>query len=521
MRQSGLTMKKIKSIKRHRAIWADLLTTFLLALTVAASLSAEVPRQIPVQGRLTDSTGGPVADGSYDMTFRLYHDSVGGVFVWNSGSRSVTVTKGLFTYHLGSNVALLPSLLAGDSAMWLGIKVDSDPEMTPRMKLNSGSYAYHAQSADSVSSSRYFEVAGDTIRGTVFFDQGNDGLHEARIVVANGNADLYLMQDNNQKVQLAVVDDPAGEYGSLELNDADGTVGARLRASPAEGSSLLFFKENGNYAGAFVGGTTTEGGSFELTDGGGVNVIRLDADASGDPSAQLPEGSISSYEIVDNSLSQADLGTNSVGSDEIADGAIQNSDIQINAVTLAKMAQNSVNSGKVIDGSLQTIDLSASAVPAVGYTTISGSSSSSAPETVDDFTVTVPGAGMLVVTVTGGYFFDLDAPANTTLIDYGGFGLCDTPNSNLTCDGTFMNSYYQDAEDASPNTNNHTHFFSIQRVVSVTAGSYTFYFNARRTNTYNATFWLWGAAKVSVMYFPSSLTMSSPVAENNQPMTQE
>lgn len=124
-----------------------------MAITIAvigiAGLSAQaaVPQLINYQGRLTDGGGAPVADGAQLMKFTIYDAAVGGTSLWNSGFQSVTTTNGLFSYDLGSNVAL-PDDLFTDTSRYLGITVGVDPEISPRTRLETSSYAYHALRAD-------------------------------------------------------------------------------------------------------------------------------------------------------------------------------------------------------------------------------------------------------------------------------------------------------------------------------------------------------------------------------------
>src|SRR5438309_8814564 len=59
------------------------------------------------QGRLTDSNGNIVQDGTYNIQFNLYTVSSGGSTIWtetrqNFSAQGVTVTRGLFSVQLGS-----------------------------------------------------------------------------------------------------------------------------------------------------------------------------------------------------------------------------------------------------------------------------------------------------------------------------------------------------------------------------------------------------------------------------------
>jgi hypothetical protein len=92
------------------------------------------------QGRLTDPTSGePVADGSYTMVLRLYDVASGGTSLW-AETKDVEVQGGIFSTALGDTKALDQSMFDGQT-LWLGIKVGTDGEATPRQRLVPVAYA--------------------------------------------------------------------------------------------------------------------------------------------------------------------------------------------------------------------------------------------------------------------------------------------------------------------------------------------------------------------------------------------
>ena len=100
----------------------------------AAVSAASVTDRINYQGRLTDSSGSPLT-GTYTMTFGLYEVSTGGTAL-DTDMHTVEVTDGLFN----TNINFAQRYFDG-RALWLGIKVGGDVEMTPRQKLRSVPYA--------------------------------------------------------------------------------------------------------------------------------------------------------------------------------------------------------------------------------------------------------------------------------------------------------------------------------------------------------------------------------------------
>ena len=110
-----------------------------------------VPHLINYQGRLTDADGDPVTDGEYVIEFTIWSDSTSTSPAdreWISPNCTVLVVNGLFNWQLGSKEELPPWTMTNEDELWLGIKVESDPQITPRTRLCSAPYAYKAWQAD-------------------------------------------------------------------------------------------------------------------------------------------------------------------------------------------------------------------------------------------------------------------------------------------------------------------------------------------------------------------------------------
>lgn len=127
-------------MQNRKTMTIVLVTAFL----VHAAL-AEVPQMINYQGRLTDNTGAPVADGPYQVKFKIYGSAAGFDSLWWSGFQTVQVANGLFDYKLGSMAPLPNDLFSTDTTRYLGITVGADPEITPRSRLLTVPYAFNAK----------------------------------------------------------------------------------------------------------------------------------------------------------------------------------------------------------------------------------------------------------------------------------------------------------------------------------------------------------------------------------------
>lgn len=96
----------------------------------------QVPRIINYQGILLESDGQPVPEGEYTVTFSLYDEP--GNILWSETHLQVFITEGLFQVHLGG---IIPLELPFDQIYYLGIKINDDPELEPRMILTSAAYS--------------------------------------------------------------------------------------------------------------------------------------------------------------------------------------------------------------------------------------------------------------------------------------------------------------------------------------------------------------------------------------------
>ncbi len=112
-------------------------------VTLAAPPQApHVPTTVGFEGQLANADGNPVADGDYGITFNLYDVASGGSALW-AETQTVTVTDGLYSVQLGAISPLDATFFEG--SRWLGLKVGTDSEMTPRIPIGAVPFALNAQ----------------------------------------------------------------------------------------------------------------------------------------------------------------------------------------------------------------------------------------------------------------------------------------------------------------------------------------------------------------------------------------
>ncbi|PIZ85709.1 hypothetical protein COX94_02160, partial [Candidatus Nomurabacteria bacterium CG_4_10_14_0_2_um_filter_33_9] len=171
-------------IKNNKTI-ATIAATILLVFVLFPSniSSAAINKQINYQGKLTNSSGVAVTNGTYNMEFKLYTIDTGGVAIWTEtriDANKVQVTSGLFSVLLGEVTAL--TSVDFNQTLYLGVNIGGtgtpgwDGEMTPRKKLGAVPTAILSESAiniiGGVAGAVPYQSATDT---TLFSAAGTTG----------------------------------------------------------------------------------------------------------------------------------------------------------------------------------------------------------------------------------------------------------------------------------------------------------------------------------------------------------
>jgi len=107
-----------------------------------------INRQINFQGKLVNTDGTNVTNGNYTVIFSIYdHPTTGSPtsgYLWKE-TQTVSVTDGIFRVMLGSSTAFPANFNFNWSGLYLGMKVNADNEMTPRVEMTAVPYAFNAE----------------------------------------------------------------------------------------------------------------------------------------------------------------------------------------------------------------------------------------------------------------------------------------------------------------------------------------------------------------------------------------
>ncbi len=123
----------------------------MLAGFTAYAQTTSVPPSISYQGMLTDAGGSPMT-GTKKLTFNIYDAAAGGNLIWGSQVfDGVPLIGGRFNVILEKDTAgrLITSAF-GAKERYIGIKVDSNAEISPRQQILTTPFAVQAEKATTV-----------------------------------------------------------------------------------------------------------------------------------------------------------------------------------------------------------------------------------------------------------------------------------------------------------------------------------------------------------------------------------
>jgi hypothetical protein len=200
----------------------------LASILFGGALSAQTfSHIISFQGRLCDTGGKPLPDGSYSVQFTIYDAPTAGTALWQE-TQAVNQAGGVFVAHLGT-VQTFPSDLFTGGDRWLGIKVGDDPEMAERIRLTPSPWAIftaesahadeadHASSADSATNADHADEADNAANAAHADDADKvDGIHASSLATPG-----YLLSlDGGGLWPLSTI--PQGHGSGLDADMLDG-----------------------------------------------------------------------------------------------------------------------------------------------------------------------------------------------------------------------------------------------------------------------------------------------------------
>lgn len=239
-----------------------------------------INRQISYQGKLLDATGTAVANGVYSMKFSLYTAASGGTPIWTAGGTldtptgiSVTVQSGLFTVMLGDTSVgggsqnPLDGINWQQDALYLGVTIGTDSEMSPRKRIGAVPQAFNAEQLQGMFASS--TASGGQNLFTINQTENNaaTGTRTALLVRSRGTS-------NTNDFLIRGLDDSGSQVFSLNRQGSVTSTGifAFSGAGTSTLSGALSAVAGVSTTNLFAGGNLTVNGSVALGDSSGDTV---------------------------------------------------------------------------------------------------------------------------------------------------------------------------------------------------------------------------------------------------------
>jgi microcystin-dependent protein len=204
----------------------------------AASVYAGAPSEIRYNGKL--KTYGSDANGSKNMNFLIFDGLTGGSLLWQSGSQSVSVSSGIFSY------VMQPSNVNWQvKDCYLEVVIDGKV-MTPREKLTSVPYAIHADNG--------------LVKGMIIMWYGEESAIPDGWALCDGQVHNGV-QTPDLRDRFIV-----GAGSSYNLNDTGGESTHTLTIAEMPSHSHRFWRKNNGGAYGDGEGTNYSGQSGQYSD---------------------------------------------------------------------------------------------------------------------------------------------------------------------------------------------------------------------------------------------------------------
>lgn len=294
------------------------LSCLTLVSSTPVSATAGINQQINFQGRLLNQQGATVADGYYNIEFKIYQDgdgqSVGnstgspaGSLKWtedhlNVNSQGVQVRNGFMSVQLGSITAFGSSIDWNQDTLWLSMNIGStnasctpfssctpDGEMVPMKRLSSTPYSLNSYQLGGLTSSQFVRLGqgvqtDSTNNSSVFINKtGSGNLLELQssgsaVFTLSGSGDAVFGANVNHTISvttaaastagksLTVVAGGAGSGASVNGGDlvlqggapsGSGTTGSVIVKSNTANSSTAFQVQNSSGVASLIVDTSS------------------------------------------------------------------------------------------------------------------------------------------------------------------------------------------------------------------------------------------------------------------------
>jgi len=145
--------------------------SLLLAAALACGASAQVPRELRLQGRLTDAGGEPLT-GAVSLAVGIWDAASGGSELYSETDAVVLDEAGRFVTTLGDDGPLDPADF--DQELWVSLEVDGGGDLPTRLPLRAAPTALRASQGGLLTAQADLDAGGFRLTGLAAPVAGDD-----------------------------------------------------------------------------------------------------------------------------------------------------------------------------------------------------------------------------------------------------------------------------------------------------------------------------------------------------------
>ncbi len=362
-----------------RGGFAAIAAAALFSINGHAHAAAGINPQLSFEGKIVSPTGQNIADGTYNMEFKIYQDGnssgTGSTLKWTEdrlvgGAGGVTFTSGTFQVNLGSVTAFGSSVDWNQDTLWLSLQVGNtssctistnfqtdcggDGQMTPFIRLTSTPYAMNADKLDGIDSSGFVQL-GASQSGNINIGSGTitsgavNGITIGSTVQPSSAGALTVSANGSNALTLT-----GGAASTWSTSSGALTLTSAAAATWSTSAGLLTVQGGGGVAIASANGTTSSNVSLKSGDasGGASGNITIDNGTftSGTPTIAIGNSTQAhsiSIGAGGTSAQAVTVGSTSSTSNVAIQGGNGSTAITLDAATSGQISIGSTNAGTI------------------------------------------------------------------------------------------------------------------------------------------------------------------------------
>ena len=275
-----------------------LVVIFSPVLGSKANAAAGIYKTVNFQGKVVNTSGTNIADASYSFKFRIYSSAAAdtaspcaATCLWEE-TKSLTTVNSIFQTNLGDTTVFPVAVNFNSDTLYLAVIFNGDTEMTPRIRLTAGPYAFNSDQLGGLASSSYAQlspasqqtgflnVTGNITSGGVMQANTVDSASAATLLnIGTTNATLGINLNQNTSLNANKSLTFAAGSGNFDQSASTGTLSTASGAISINGNTSIAATKTFTAQGTGVF-RTNSGFAFQVQNSSNTAILNVDTVAA-------------------------------------------------------------------------------------------------------------------------------------------------------------------------------------------------------------------------------------------------